>query len=210
MMQQPELQIVRIKTPIGNNSIQRCFHVMYMTQFEWQGKQYDFRLVWVERADADSFRGACGTRHVYCRSCGGFIVRKKGSRRLGKQVYSAYTECLSEDMLRQCVEEFMKKGPMGEHCIGSPIATKAVSNGLRYLSEYIGKENGIFDQNSLEKRRVMLTEELASLKRNDCSLGLTEREMEVLNLAVDKNDFGIIQKYLMTKGKRIYDDNLPI
>ena len=56
----------------------------------------------------------------------------------------------------------------------------------------------------------MLTEELASLKRNDCSLGLTEREMEVLNLAVDKNDFGIIQKYLMTKGKRIYDDNLPI
>ena len=56
MMQQPELQIVGIKVPVGNNSIQRCFHVMYMTQFAWQGKQYDFRLVWVERADADSFR----------------------------------------------------------------------------------------------------------------------------------------------------------
>ena len=99
---------------------------------------------------------------------------------------------------------------MGEHCIGSPIATKAVSTGLRYLSEYIGKENGIFDQNSLEKRRLMLTEELASLKRSDCPFELTERETEVLNLAVDKNDFGIIQKYLMMKGKRIYDDNLPI
>ena len=84
-----------------------------------------------------------------------------------------------------------RKGPMGEHCIGSPFATKAVSHGLSALSRYIGKENGIFDQNSLEKRRVMFKEELVALKRNDCSLELTEREMEILNLLWDSRKSGI-------------------
>ena len=101
MTQQPELQIVRVKTPVGNNSIKRCFRVMYMAQFEWQGRQYDFRLLWVERVGADSLCGG-DIRYMYCRSCGGFIVRKNERRRLGKQVYAAYTERLSEDMLRQC------------------------------------------------------------------------------------------------------------
>lgn len=205
--QRSELQVVRVKTPVGNNSIKRCFHIMYMTRFEWEGKQYDFWLTWVERDDFNCF-DMREPMLVYCRSCGGFIVGCNG--KLEEMVYEAYTDCLSKDMLRRCVKEFMEKGPMAGHCIGSPRAAKTVSRGFSCLSLYIGKENGIFDQRSLEKRRAMLTEEVASLRRVGSFMEPTDKETEVLRLAVDINDFRIIQKYRMMKGKRIYEDALPL